>query len=122
MSQSQKEQHQLVEHTVQFALAVRDFGKVIPMTVSNVEDLKQLIRASGAVGANFIAACESSNRNDYMIGIKASIKECRSTFYWLRLIDTQGDPELEQRREQLKQASQEMAKVFSTIIQTASVR
>lgn len=120
MNQSAKEQHQLVEHTVQFALAVRDFGKGLPMTVANVEDLKQLIRASGGVGANFISACESSNRNDYMVGIKASIRDCRGTFYWLRLIDTQSDYELEQRREQLKQASQEIAKVFSKLIQTVS--
>ncbi|MDX2247816.1 MAG: four helix bundle protein [Bacteroidia bacterium] len=110
---------QIFDHTLKFAQAVREFGKVIPMTVSNVEDLKQLVRASGAVGARYIAATESPNRNDYLVNIKGCSQETKTTQYWLNLIDTQGELMLEQRRDQLIRASHELAAIFSKILQTS---
>lgn len=110
--------NQLEKHTFQFAQAVREFGKVVPMTVSNVEDLKQLIRTSGAVGANYIAATTSPNRATYLLNIKECGQEALTTNYWLGLIDTQGAGELEQRRKQLQKAAQDLAGIFAQILKS----
>ncbi|MEZ4774290.1 MAG: four helix bundle protein [Bacteroidia bacterium] len=110
---------QIYDHTLKFAQAVRELGKVIPMTVSNVEDLKQLIKTSGAIGANYIGATEATNRNDSLTYIKNCVQETKTTQYWLNLIDIQGDPMLIQRRDQLIRASNELAAIFSKIIQTS---
>ena len=107
---------QIETHTFQFAKAVREFGKVLPMTVSNVEDLKQLIRASGAVGANYIAATTSPNRATYLLTIKECGQEALTTNYWLGLIDTQGAIELDQRRKQLMKVAQDLAGIFAQIL------
>lgn len=91
------------------------------MTVANVEDLKQLIRASGSIGTSYISAQSASSRKEYLLGIKKCVMETQATYYWLRLVDSQGAGELEKRRSQLMQAAQELASVFGQILQTSKV-
>jgi len=52
----------LEERTFEFAQSVRAFVKQLPRTVSNTEDVKQLVRASGSVAANWIEADEALAR------------------------------------------------------------
>lgn len=46
--------YDLEERTFQFAKTVRIFVKKLPPTIANVEDSKQVVKASGSVGANYI--------------------------------------------------------------------
>jgi hypothetical protein len=55
----EKPQYDLEERTFPFAKRVRDFVKRLPRTVCNVEDVRQLVRASGSLGVNYIEASES---------------------------------------------------------------
>jgi hypothetical protein len=48
-TQNPKPVYDLEERTFQFAKAVRLFVKTLPKTIANIEDGKQLIRASGSV-------------------------------------------------------------------------
>ncbi|MFC1580685.1 four helix bundle protein [Thermodesulfobacteriota bacterium] len=50
--------YDLEERTFLFSKAVRLFVKTLPNTTANVEDGKQLIKASGSVGANYREANE----------------------------------------------------------------
>lgn len=115
-----QEQRVLEEHTLQFALAVREFGRVLPLTVSNVEDLRQLVRASGSIGERFITAYGAPSKQEYLSGIRACGVEAKNTWYWLRIIDTQGAGELELQREKLMRAAQELAGVFNQILQNSA--
>jgi four helix bundle protein len=56
-------QYDLEDRTFEFTRDVRAFVKVLPMTLSNIEDGKQLIRSSGSVGANNIEANESLSKH-----------------------------------------------------------
>lgn len=51
--------------------------KKIPKTISNIEDGKQLVRASGSVGANYIEANESLSKKDFNYRIKICRKESK---------------------------------------------
>ncbi|MDX2286775.1 MAG: four helix bundle protein [Bacteroidia bacterium] len=113
--------HQLETHTIQFVQAVRDFGKLLPMTVANVEDLKALFRASGNVGAELIKAQKAPTKVDLIRSLRQCGAETRTSAYWLSLLDTQGFPELDLRRNQLIQAAQELEGVFLRIAQTTAV-
>jgi hypothetical protein len=42
----------LEERTFRFAMSVRAFVNQLPRTISNTEDVRQLVRASGSVAAN----------------------------------------------------------------------
>ena len=56
---SNKPIYDVEERTFQFAKEVRIWVKELPISVANTEDIKQLRRASGSVGANYIGANES---------------------------------------------------------------
>jgi four helix bundle protein len=63
--QNSKPVYDLEERTYQFAKAVRLFVKTLPKTMANIEDGKQLIKASGSVGANYIEANESLGKKTF---------------------------------------------------------
>ena len=66
------------ERTEAFALRVRDFIRRLPKTLSNREDVPQLVRASGSVGANYIEANESLGPKDFLMHLRIARKEARS--------------------------------------------
>ena len=84
--------YDLEERTFQFAKNIRLFVKTLPKSMANFEDGKQLLRASGSVGANYIEANESLGRKDFLMRIKISRKEAKESMYWLRLIYDQRFP------------------------------
>jgi len=45
--------YDLEDRTFAFAKRVRAFVKKLPKTLANIEDGRQLIKASGSVGANY---------------------------------------------------------------------
>ena len=58
--------YDLEDRTFAFANDVRAFVKKIHKTVANLEDIKQVVRASGSVGANYIEANESLSKKDFI--------------------------------------------------------
>ena len=107
-----RKRYDLEERTFEFARRVRAFTKTLSGTISNLEDIRQVIRASGSVGANYIEANESLSRKDFINRIKISRKEAKECGYWLRLLDAGGE-EQEQRR--LIQEANELTKIFGSI-------
>ena len=63
-------QYDLEERTLTFAKNVRAFVKKLPKTMANIEDNKQLIKASGSIGANYIEANEALSKKDFVMRIK----------------------------------------------------
>ena len=88
-------QYDLEERTLKFAKRVRSFVKKLKKTITNTEDGKQLIRASGSVGANYIEANEALSKKDFVMRIKICRKEAKESGYWLKLINPEGNKEVE---------------------------
>jgi len=109
-------QYDLEERTLEFAKRVRIFVKKLPKTIGNIEDGKQLIRASGSVGANYIEANESLSKKDFVMRIKISRKEAKESKYWLLLVDTNNDKELDKERQELIKEATELMMIFSSIM------
>jgi len=109
--------YDLEERTFQFAKNVRKWMKKLPGTIANIEDSKQLVRASGSVGANYIEANESLSDKDFVFRVKICKKEAKETGYWLRLIlETNENLVDEAIGKSLLQESIEIKKIFSSII------
>ncbi len=109
-------QYDLEDRTFAFARDVREFVKGLKRTLANIEDGKQLIRASGSVGANYIEANEALSKKDFLMRIRICRKESKESRYWLRLVDTCGDQKLEARRQELIQEATELMNIFGSII------
>ena len=58
-------QYDLEKRTLKFAKEIIKFVKNLPKTIANIEIIKQLVRASGFVGANYIEANESLSKKRF---------------------------------------------------------
>jgi len=108
--------YDLEERTLTFAKNVRRFVRKVPKDIGNIEDCKQLIKASGSVGANYVEANEALSKKDFKFRIKISRKEVKESRYWLRLIFIKDDEQLGKERKVLIQESTELLKIFSSIL------
>jgi four helix bundle protein len=106
----------LEDRTFQFAKRVRAFVKGLPRTISNIEDVRQLVKCSGSVGANYIEANESLGKKDFRMRIRISRKEAKESRYWLHLVETGNDAALESERGALIQESTELMMIFGAIL------
>jgi len=109
-------QYDLEARTFVMAQRVRRFVKQLPRTVANVEDVKQLIRASGSVGANYIEANESLSKKDFVVRIKICRKEAKECRYWLHLLETGERQQVHEERELLVQEATELMKIFGSVM------
>jgi len=109
--------YDLEERTFQFAKDVRIFVKTLPKTTANLEDGRQLVKASGSVGANYREANESLGKKDFRMRMRISRKEAKESAYWLRLIDETNDLENSDVAQDLYQEAEELKKILSSIIE-----
>jgi len=109
--------YDLEERTFQFSKNVRLFVKTLPKTIANIEDGRQVIRASGSVGANYREANEALSKKDFVMRIKISRKEAKESSYWLRLINETNDLENADDALYLIQEANELKKIFSAILE-----
>jgi four helix bundle protein len=109
--------YDLEERTFQFAKAVRIFVKTLPKTIANIEDGKQVVRASGSVGSNYREANESLGKKDFLMRMKISRKEAKESAYWLRLIHETNNLKNTDDAQSLIQEANELKKIFSSILE-----
>jgi len=108
--------YDLEDRTLNFAKKVRTLVKKLSKTIANMEDGKQLIKASGSVGANYIEANEALSKKDFIVRIKICRKEAKESRYWLRLIDTCNEPQQENERKDLENEATELMNIFGSIL------
>ena len=106
----------LEDRTFLFAESVRGFGKRLPRTIGNTEDVRQLVRASGSVAANWIEADEALSKKDFLMRVKICRKEAKESRLFLRLIDTGLTKNSGADRDALASEARELTLIFSSII------
>ena len=114
--------YDLQERTLAFAKAVRAFVNQLSTTLSNREDARQLIRSSGAIGANYIEANDSLGQKDFLMRARISRKEAKETRYWLWLVETNSNGQLDELRQSLIGEATELTRILSSIINKAKQR
>src|SRR5438477_5164348 len=106
----------LEDRTFGFAELVRGFVKQLPRTISNTEDVRQLVRSSGSVAANWIEADEALSRKDFLMRAKICRKEAKESRLFLRLVDGGLTKSNIATREALAAEARELTLIFSSII------
>lgn len=112
---SKPRNYDLEERTFQFARRVNSYINKLPRSISNAENGRQLTRAAGSIGANYIEANESLSKKDFVMRAKISKKETKECRFWLRLTE----PVETERKEQelLIQEANELMRIFGAIIE-----
>src|SRR5213080_1582799 len=106
----------LEDRTFLFAESVRGFVKRLPRTIGNTENIRQLIRASGSVAANWIEADEALSKKDFLMRVKICRKEAKESRLFLRLVDAGLSKNSVAARETLAAEARELTLIFSSII------
>ena len=107
--------YDLEERTFLFAKNIRSILKKISKNLLNEDDVKQLIRASGSVGANYIEANEALSKKDFHFRIKICRKEAKESSFWIRLLIESSLIKFKDELTKLFNESIELKKIFSTI-------
>jgi methylenetetrahydrofolate dehydrogenase (NADP+) / methenyltetrahydrofolate cyclohydrolase len=103
------------ERALLFAREVIKFIDALPKTPANIETSKQLIRSSGAVGANYIEANDSLGKKDLLMRLRIARKEAKESRYWLELLEC-PESSLNHRADLVNEAT-ELLKILSAMIQ-----
>ena len=107
--------YDLGERTFKFAKRVIAYVDDLPKNMSNIEVGRQLVRAAGSIGANFIEAEEALSKKDFAMRIKISRKEAKESRYWIMLSQPKENKQLE--KEELIQEAMELMKIFGSIVE-----
>lgn len=106
----------LEDRTFEFAQTIRTFVKSLPRNISNAEDVRQLVRASGSVAANWIEADEALSKKDFLRRVKICRKEAKESRLFLRLVELGPSRENGVIRDSLTGEARELVLIFSSII------
>jgi len=104
--------YDLSERTQKYASAVRDFLRLCPKDLINAEDIKQLTRSSGSIGANYIEANEALRKKDFLTRLRICRKEAKETIYWLGLVQSAN----KEKTDELIKEANELTAIFGSII------
>lgn len=119
MTENSKKDYNLEKRTLEFAKAVIRLCKKLPKDPINIELIRQLVKSSGSVGANYREANEALSKKNFSHRMKITRKEAKESTYWLMLIQ-EANTDFEKDIKPLVQESIELRKIFSSIINKAA--
>ena len=111
---------ELEDRFLLFAIRVRDFCVRLNKDVINTEYIRQHVKASSSVSANYIEASDDLGKADERMKIKTSRREAKEAIHFLRLVLTNGRKDLELERVYLLEEGAQIQKILSTIINRLS--
>jgi len=123
-TQNKNKPYDLEERTYAFALETRLFLKDKHWDPVSWPDVRQLLRSSGSVAANYVEALESISPDDYLYRIRVCKKEVRESGMWLRLISDCNpiDESIQRELDELVDETKELVKIFVTLIRNKSAQ
>ena len=99
-----------------YAKAVRDFCTKVKWNIINQEYIKQVIRSSGSVSANYTEASDDLGKANEKMKLKISRREAKETIKWIDLILVYDNEDLKREQNQLIDEGEQIRKILSSII------
>ena len=114
LKNSSTKRYDLEDRTLKFAKDIRAFVKLLPGDPASREYIKQIVRSSGSIGANYIEANESLGKKDFQMRLRIAKKESRETIWWLELIEI--PPALNIKHQHLLREATELMNILGAIV------
>lgn len=120
--QNKYKPYDLEERTYAFALEVRMFLRNTKWDPVSWPDIKQLLRSSCYVAANYVESVESISDADSLYRLRVTKKEARESGLWLRLLNDCNpiDDNTHHALHVLISETEELVKIFASIIRKKS--
>ena len=107
--------YDLEERTARFGERIIDFVKTLKEGSVNSPLIKQIVRSSTSIGANYCEANNSSSKKDFRNKIFICKKEASETKHWLRMIAKANQAKKDECKLLWKEAN-ELTMIFSKIV------
>lgn len=122
--QNKEKPYDLEERTYAFALEIRLFLRNTKWDSVSWSDIKQVLRSSGSVAANYIEALESLSPDDYLYLLRICKKEARESGLWLQLLSDSNpiDESIHRSLDDLISETGELVKILSSIIRNKTTQ
>ncbi len=114
-----KRKYDLEERTREFAECVIELCYTITITPITEPIIKQLIKSSTSIGANYCEAIETGSKKDFRHKLLIAKKETKETLYWLGLLKKINNIDQE-KTNILRQECKELLLILSTSIRKVS--
>jgi four helix bundle protein len=116
--------YNLEERTYAFALEIRLFLRNTIWDPVSWSDIKQLLRSSSSVAANYVESIEAISPDDCIYRLRLCKKEARESGLWLQLISDSNpiDVIIHRKIETLIAETKELVKIFVTMIRNKSAQ
>src|SRR5439155_26065100 len=111
---TQGKPYDLEERTAQFGEAVIRFCRALPHTVISEPLIRQIVKSSTSVGANYCEADDSISRKEFRQKIGTCKKEARETKHWCRMIAAAVTESADKARDLWREAN-ELTLIFAAI-------
>lgn len=109
-------EHPLEQRCFTFASDVRIFCRQVNQDIIHMQDIRQLVRSSGSVCANYIEANEKLGEGDLRHRIKIARIEAKESILWLGLLNISNNYPLEVESQRLIKESIELKAILSAIL------
>jgi four helix bundle protein len=106
--------YDLEERTAVFGENVILFARGIKLDEINKPLIRQIVRSSTSIGANYMEADGGVSKKDFRNKIGICKKEAKETKHWLRMI-SKANPEKTEECRQLWKEAHEFVLIFSKI-------
>lgn len=113
---SNSKHYDLEDRTLEYGKRIVRMCKNLPSLHINSNLINQVLRSGTSVGANYREANETETKKDFQFRMRICRKEAKETVYWLKLI-IEANKNLQNRIEPLLQETEELVKIFASIIQ-----
>lgn len=107
--------YDLEERTAKLGEEIISFAKTLKESSVNSPLIRQIVKSSTSVGANYCEANNSSSKKDFRNKIFICKKEASETKHWLRMI-AKANQERKDECKQLWKEANELTMIFSKII------
>lgn len=113
-----KVRFELEDRTRVFASDIRKALRSLPKIEATSTDIRQLLRSSGSIAANYIEANEAVSRKDFLYRIRICIKEAKESKLWISLINDMQRPS-NTELERLENEVEELQLIFGAILRNS---
>lgn len=108
-------EYNLENRTMQFSKDILKFFKKFQIKVINENIVRQVLRSSTSIGANYCEANGAVSKPDFKQKIYICKKEAKETLYWLNLLKEMVDESDENDLKKLVDESNQLTLIFSKI-------
>ncbi len=116
VDKNKNKHYDLEDRTLEYGKRIIKMARSFKYDIVNNNLINQVVRSGTSLGVNYREANETETKKDFLFRMRICRKEAKETIYWLYLI-IEANPELDLRMRPLIRETEELLKIFASIVE-----